>query len=149
MLQSCGTPGHRTSRDRQRGVTLIELMVVVTIVAILAAIALPNYSKYVLRSRRASAHDTLMAVATAQERYYTNHNAYATDLGSGGLGFDTASLTSEGGYYLVSLQAGDANSFTLKAAPQGTQVKDACKNLTLTNTGTKGQSGDDSNGKCW
>ena len=89
-----------------------------------------------------------MLVSTAQERYYTNHNKYATNLSD--LGFNTTSLTGEGGYYLVSLAGGaTANSFTLQAVPQGTQANDACKNLTLTNTGAKSQSGNETNGKCW
>jgi len=137
------------SRPKGRGFTLIELMIVVAIIAILAAIALPSYSRYVMRSRRASGHDVLMLVSTAQERFYTNHNAYATDLNSE-LGFNTASLTGDGGYYIVSLSGtATANSFTLQAAPQGAQTGDACKNLLLSNTGAKTFSGDETNGKCW
>ena len=137
------------SRPKGRGFTLIELMIVVAIIAILAAIAMPSYSRYVMRSRRASGHDVLMLVSTAQERFYTNHNAYATDLDTQ-LGFNTASLTGDGGYYIVSLSgAATANTFTLQAVPQGGQANDACKNLLLSNTGAKTFSGDETNGKCW
>ncbi len=149
MLQLRGKLSDNGAYRCARGFTLIELMVVVAIVAILAAIALPSYNNYVMRSRRASGHDMLMMVATAQERYYTNHNAYATDLAD--LGFSTpASLTSEGGYYLVALAAGGtAQNFTLQATPKNAQASDKCANLTLTSTGAKGYSGVESNGKCW
>ena len=151
MLQLRWNSDRVDSRVHGRGFTLIELMIVVAIVAILTAIALPSYSRYVMRSRRASGHDILMQIATAQERYYTNFNKYATDL-SADLGFDAASLTGEGGYYIVSLAPGaSANSFTLVATPQGAQAGDVCKNLTLSNAGVKDWSGakPPTNGNCW
>ncbi len=133
---------------RARGFTLIELMIAVAIVAIIAAIALPSYNRYVLRAHRAPGHDIIMAVASAQERFYTNFNRYATTLAE--IGFTTATATSEGGYYIVSLPAtGDTQTYLLRATPQGTQVNDACANLTLTNAGVKGFSGAETNGHCW
>lgn len=132
----------------QQGFTLIELMIAVAIVAILAAIALPNYNRYVLRTHRAPGHNILMAVASQQERFYTNFNRYATTLAE--IGFTTATATSEGGYYIVSLPAtGDTQTYLLQATPQGAQANDKCGNLTLTNAGVKGWSGDESNGHCW
>jgi len=142
----------RCSRVRklgQSGFTLLELMIVVAIIAILAAVALPAYNRYVLRAHRASAHNLVMAVASAQERYYTNYNQYATTMPQ--LGFTTtASQTSEGGYYIVSLPAtGNTQTYLLQAAPQGGQASDKCGNLTLTNAGVKDFAGDESNGHCW
>ncbi|KAB2901957.1 MAG: prepilin-type N-terminal cleavage/methylation domain-containing protein [Dokdonella sp.] len=134
----------RPNMKQARGFTLIELMIVVAIVAILAAIAYPSYTNYVLRTRRADGKEFLMRVAAAQERRFTNLNRYGSmaDLGLG--------TSSENGYYTVDVALANGDqTYTLTAAPQGAQAPDQCGNLTLTNTGFKGQSGTESNGKCW
>ena len=105
------------------GFTLIELMVVVAIIAILAVIAYANYNRYSFRARRADGHELLQRVATAQERYNTNFNHYATSLTAAppaGLGL--SNTTSEKGYYIVTTangNTGDTQSFKLTGAPQG------------------------------
>lgn len=150
MLQFRPLSAYGISRPKGRGFTLIELMIVVAIIAILAAIAMPSYSRYVMRSRRASGHDILMQIATAEERYYTNRNKYGS---LSDIGFSTTQAqTGEGGYYVVSVAvAADNNSFTLTATAQNAQAGDACGNLTLTNTGAKDWTGakPPKNGKCW
>lgn len=143
------------SMRRIHGFTLIELMIVVAIIAVLAAVVYPSYSLYVFRARRADGQEMLMRVAAAQERYYTNFNKYASALGTGGLGFGTSSSCSAGDsercYYNVSIGGlgTDSQTFTLTATPKGAQAADKCKNLTLTNTGLKDKSGDETNGRCW
>ena len=129
---------------RSRGFTLLELMIVVAIVAILAAIAYPSYQNYVLRTRRADGKEFMMRVAAAQERYYTNLNRYA-DMATLGLG-----TSSEKNYYTVSVALANSDqTYTLTATPSGVQAPDQCANLTLTNSGAKGFSGAETNGKCW
>ena len=70
---------------QQRGFTLIEVMIVVVIVAILAAVAIPSYQDSVRKTRRADAKEALTRIAALQERYFFTHNAYgnAAALGVG------------------------------------------------------------------
>jgi len=132
--------------SNKKGFTLIEVMIVVAIVAILAAIALPSYQRYVERTRRAEGREMLMRVAAAQERFFTNRNRYAEALSDLGI----SSGTTEHGYYTVSIDAGAAQTFTLRAAPQGPQAGDSCGTLTINNTGFKDAPSDTgTNGPCW
>ena len=131
---------------KQGGFTLIEMMIVVAIIAIIAAIAYPNYSDYAFRSRRVDGKEMMMRIASAQERYYTNLNNYATveQLGLGD------PLVSEKGYYTFRIELANANqTYTLTATPQGVQAADKCANLIITNSGNKTMSGTEANGKCW
>ncbi len=139
---------------RVRGFTLIEVMITVAIVAIVAAIALPSYQDQIRRTRRAEARQELMAIATAQERFYTNCNRYAATLNNAlntcsGLGRATATVMSSSGYYQVSM-AGNGTTYTLTAAPQGAQVHDTqCASLSLTDSGLKGATGTLGAAACW
>lgn len=139
--------------SRRRGFTLIELMVVVAVVLILAALAYPSYTRYIERARRADAHTLLTKVATEQERFFSQFNRYALDLSTAppaGLGMTR--LLSEHGYYEVSVAAGptgDNMTYALTATPQAQQANDACRNLMLNSAGTKTFSGSEVNGYCW
>jgi len=82
---------------KQKAFTLIEVMIVVVIVAILAAIAVPSYQDSIRKTRRADAKEALMRIAALQERYFFTNNKYGTasDLGVGS--------TSQEGYYTISI----------------------------------------------
>jgi type IV pilus assembly protein PilE len=138
---------------KYRGFTLIELMVVVAIIAIIAAFAVPSYLNYGIRARRSDGQNMLLKVADAQERYYAANNHYGS---LNQLGYTTmASQRSEKGYYQLSMDpASDSTSavvYTATATPVsgGPQVKDTCGALTINNAGVKGQSGSTTNGTCW
>jgi type IV pilus assembly protein PilE len=120
------------------GFTLIELMIVVAVVAILASIAIPSYTQYVIRSNRTEGKVLLMQSAQSLERCYSRFGAY-TNTSCEGL----FPQTSESGFYEVDFPGDDdvaANSFTLSAVPQGTQAtRDTkCGTLTLNHVGQKG-----------
>ena len=66
-------------RFRMHGVTLIELLIVIVVIGILAAIAVPSYRNYVLRAQRTDAMSALLRVAAAQEKFYLQNNTYADD----------------------------------------------------------------------
>jgi type IV pilus assembly protein PilE len=102
--------GASVLRSPGRGVTLIELMVVLTIGAILAALAWPSYRDSVYRSRRSDAMQSLVRLAQAQERWRANSPAYAEQLTD--LNVPSASVN---GYYTLSIQASSAAGYTLRA----------------------------------
>lgn len=120
------------SRRRSTGFTLIELMIVVTILAIIMAIAYPVYTEQVRKSRRADAISSMMATAQYMERCFTRFNAYnAADCADpSGDSFDA--------YYEISVAA-TATTFTVTAEPKaGTdQVNDRCGTLTVDYLGNK------------
>ena len=100
-------------RRTMRGVTLMELLVVVTIIGILAAIAYPNYREFVARAKRTEARAALLKIATNQEKYYLQNNIFTTDLTD--LGFNTNPYTTDSGTYSVEITSADASNFTAEA----------------------------------
>lgn len=97
-----------------RGVTLMELMIVVVIVGILSAIAYPNYRDYAARAKRTEAKSALLQIATNQERFYLQNNTYTTNMAV--LGFPAAGChTTDSGSYSVCIPNATANNFTATA----------------------------------
>ncbi|ADV00974.1 type IV pilin protein [Alicycliphilus denitrificans] len=136
--------------EKQRGFTLIELMIVVAVVGILTAIAYPSYTEYVQRGHRADARAGLLQAQQWLERAATATGVYPTTL--------PAALTWSGDTtkrYDIAFQAGNTNAaYTLTAVPKGAQTGDKCGTYTLSNTGVRGAAGKKSgesgyNPDCW
>ena len=119
---------------------MVELMIVVAIISILAAIAYPSYQDSVRKSRRADAKTVLLEAAQFMERRHTEN--LRTGYAGAALPAELQAAPKDGNpkYYNVTLVSAQ-NTFTLSAAPQGAQSSDPCGTLTLTNTGVKGVTG--------
>ena len=122
-------------RSSSRGFTLIELMIVVAVIGILAAVAYPSYQDSVRKSRRADGKTALLQAVQVAERFFTRNNTYANAVADG---------PSDEGHYNLTF-VGDANSFDITAAPAGAQASDPCGNLTIDELNVKGGAVAD----CW
>jgi type IV pilus assembly protein PilE len=147
---------YRGKRRNMQGVTLIELLTVIGVVAILGSIAVSSYRSYTLRANRTDGTVALMKIQVAEEKYYLQNNTYTANMGQDGMGLDPAngvtSLTTPNGKYTVTIAAGGtgalATSFTATATPAGGQAQDTpCPTLTMDNMGVKGPSG--TAATCW
>lgn len=139
-------------RNRMKGVTLIELMIVVVIVAILASVAVPSYRSYVLRTHRVEAKTALLNLAAAQEKFYLANNTYATNAQLTGTPPDGLGLsaTTENGWYTIAIANGaNAAGFSATATATGSQTADGdCATFTINQQGVKGATGKKS-AVCW
>ncbi len=141
---------------KQKGITLIELMIVVVIVAILASIALPSYQQYVQRSKRVTAEGDLFAFRNSMQRFFAENNTYlGAANGGGNTGAPAATvfpsqspISNDSIAYNLTISAATATSFTLQATPTGSQAGDDCGNLTLTSTNVRGVSSS-TVANCW
>jgi type IV pilus assembly protein PilE len=153
LTEDGGNPGH------MRGFTLIEIMMVIAIIGILAAIALPGYEQYVTRSKRGLAKSAIVQVMDRQAQFFVDNKRFATDLTDLGYGEDGFGInrsgkevasTSADRVYVVQLGSGASTmAFTMEAVPQLSQAtKDAkCGTLQITHTGVKSVTGTGTD--CW
>lgn len=130
------------NKNKQRGFTLIEVMITVAIVGILASIAYPSYTDYVTRSNRSEGQRELLRYANIQEQVYVDSRSYAANMK--GLGSTTETIDTENGKYTISVSAQTTTTFTLLASAKGSQTGDTdCTALTVNEVGVKGPSA------CW
>lgn len=147
--------------QNQRGVTLIELVVVIMIVGVLAAVAIPSYRNYVIRSQRSDAKDALLALATQQEKFYLQCNRYAgviADAPNCAAGELQGADTSENGWYDLETDPDPLDptlgfTATATAIAGENQAQDTeCEIFQVTDRGVRTATdagGTDNTAECW
>ena len=145
-------PGAR----KQTGFTLIEMMVVVVVLSILAAIAIPSYRSAVLKSNRGDAKAALIDLAAREEKYFTINNQYAvtaSSLGYTGFSFPIPAPLSGTTHYTIASPSVAAAAgvvpatFSATATPSGSQAADKCGSFTLNSVGAQSVTGTATS--CW
>jgi len=147
-LEVVGQAGRR-KRGQQllpvAGFTLIEVVIVMAVVAILTAIAIPNYFQFIARGHRSEARATLTQAAQWMERWRTERGTYNGAALPATLARSPATGTQM--YAITVATAG--NTYTLTAAPQGPMTGDPCGDFGLDNTGQRTRSGTEALDICW
>lgn len=128
-------------KTNNKGFTLIELMIVIVIIGILGAVALPSYNNYVMKGYRSQGFAFVQDLANKQETYYnmTGKYGWLNQLDSVGLGVEErngekiltdGAIILEQRYKLTNKRGSDTFSYTLKAI--GSQLNDTdCKTITI------------------
>jgi type IV pilus assembly protein PilE len=144
---------------KQRGVTLIELMIVIVILAVIASFAYPSYMNYVVDTKRTAATSILLQVADRQQQFFMDNKRFTNDLTNLGFANNPLVIADDGrpmanaadsdSTYSVALTNVTATTYTITAAPlNGQASRDAeCGSLTLNQTLMKGSSGGGDD--CW
>jgi type IV pilus assembly protein PilE len=136
-----------------RGITLLEMLAVVLLVGIIAALALPGYRRQMLRVYRTEAMIALMELQTAEEKYFLRNNAYSNNISAAapsGLGLATSSRSNK--YFLSIAVASDGHSFiaTATPTPDGGQSMDLeCLAFSVDARGHRAVSGTKDVSYCW
>lgn len=156
------------SLQRQSAFSLIELLIVLAIIGVLSAIAIPSYQASVMRGMRTVGTAGLLELANQQTQFHLNNKTYTTsmtDLGyPAGMVFTNGSAsaialdsnrnlvasTSGDRVYFLQINSASATAFSVSAVPQLGQANDTeCATLSLSNTGAQTESGTATSVDCW
>jgi len=131
---------------KMRGITLLELMIVVVIIGFLAVIAYPNYREFAARAKRNEAKAALLRIATNQERFYLQNNTFTCDMTQ--LAFPVAGgFVTDSGSYTVDVTACNAANFSAQAVyNMGGAEAAKCGLFTIDGRGTRVSNPD---ADCW
>lgn len=130
---------HKQHRS-QTGFTLVELLIVVTIIGILASIAYPSYQEYIRSSRRTAAMGCVMEQTHFMERFYSGNMTYVGAVPPACPGEVT-------NFYNVATANLGAATYTISAAPTGAQASDRCGTLSINHLGVRSTNPQADN--CW
>lgn len=137
--------------EKMRGMTLIELMIVVAVLGIMVVIGYPSYQEQVRKSRRTEGIAGLLELADRMERFYSDRDTYAgATLGTGAGNIFPA--TTDGGHYTLNIDSQDNVAFTVRATPttKGNQNQDKCSVFILDSLGNRTLSGNSiALEQCW
>lgn len=135
-----------------KGFTLVELMITVVIVGILASVAIPAYTQYTVRAKRAAAESFIMSVANKQEQYILDARQYTDTLGTGGLGLTApADVSAHYNITITTNMTATPPTYIIEAVPTGSQATNdtKCGTVSINQAGTKGETGTGALGDCW
>ena len=121
---------------RARGFTLLELVVVMAVAAILAAIAIPNYSEYVMRSHRSAVQSFISDVASRQSQFFLDRRNYAATVAALNM-TELRRMLPRDTHVAIAVVAGPPAGFQVSATPIGTQATDRCGLLTIDQAGNR------------
>ncbi len=129
----------------KKGFTMMELMIVLAIIGILAAVGYPAYTGAMKKANRADAIDSLMSLAGRMEEYYMNNDSYSgATINAAGTGTVGSNETSDD-LYTLSITSASNFAYRLTATPKTTDAD--CGNLILNSLGQKSDS--QGSGNCW
>ena len=137
---------------RQAGFSLVELLVVLVIMGVLSALALPGYSRYVQRGNRTEVMAALLEAQHFMERYYSANGQYLSPANAVPmLPQRLQRIPLQGTVrYQLSVRESTANSYLLQAVPEGSMADDVCGSLTINQTGLRGVlNSTNSVSECW